>query len=73
MTSATCSQLNDAVNAQNREAGLSTGMYFGAAVLGAAAVVIWTAWPKSHSAPAGAFVTPVLGPGVAGLSGGAAF
>jgi hypothetical protein len=68
MTSTTCSQLADAVSSENRNAGLSTGMYVTAGALAVAAAVTWFAWPKGRKDPDSVRVVPILGPGVAGLS-----
>jgi hypothetical protein len=71
--SITCSQLSDAVNSENRNAGLSTGMYVTAGVLAAAGIVTWLVWPHGDAGRDALRVSPVLGPGVAGLSAGMAF
>jgi hypothetical protein len=71
---AMCSQLNDAVSSENRNAGLSTGMYVTAGALAAAGLVTWLVWPKIEPAHRAIRVSPMVGPGVvAGLSGGTAF
>ncbi len=70
----TCSQLADAVSAENRNAGLSTGMYIAAGAIAVAGAITWFAWPKSGSAHATtARVSPILAPGLAGLSMGMTF
>jgi hypothetical protein len=69
---AMCSQLSDAVSSENRNAGLSTGMYVAAGALAVAGVITWFVWPKGESAHA-ARVSPMLGPGVAGLSAAMTF
>lgn len=71
--SMTCSQLSDAVNSENRNAGLSTGMYVTAGVLAAAGIVTWLVWPHGDAGRDALRVSPVLAPGVAGLSAGMAF
>jgi len=71
---AMCSQLSDAVSSENRNAGLSTGMYVTAGALAAAGLVTWLVWPKSEPAHSAIRVSPMVGPGVvAGLSAGTAF
>jgi hypothetical protein len=71
---AMCSALADDVSSENRNAGLSTGMYVAAGALAVAGVVTWFVWPKSESAHrTEARVLPVLGPGVAGLSAAMTF
>ncbi len=71
---AMCSQLADEVSSENRNAGLSTGMYVAAGALAVAGVVTWLVWPKSEPAHGSAArVLPMLGPGVAGLSAAMTF
>jgi hypothetical protein len=71
---ATCSQLADARSSENRNSGLSTGMYVAAAALAVGGVITWFVWPKNDAAHGGAArVSPVLGPGLAGLSVGMTF
>jgi len=67
-TSAMCSQLDDAVKSENRNAGLSTGMYVTAGALAGAALVTWLVWPQEGKGRDAAHLSPILGPGVAGLS-----
>jgi hypothetical protein len=64
-----CSQLKDAVDAQNQDATLSNVFYVTGAVLAAGAVATWFLWPKQTRASAG--VSPSLapagwGPGIIG-------
>jgi hypothetical protein len=69
-----CSLLDGDVKAENRNAGLSTGMYVAGGALAAAAVVTWFAWPESDKkAEAALRLSPILGPGVAGLMAGGEF
>ncbi len=68
-----CAQLDDAVKSENRNAGLSTGMYLAAGGLVAAAVVTWFVWPQSDKGQNAVRLWPILGPGVAGLSGSVGF
>jgi|SRR5580658_274872 hypothetical protein len=71
---AMCSQLADDVSSENRNAGLSTGMYVAAGALAVAGVVTWLVWPKSESRHGNsARIAPILGPGLAGLSAGMTF
>jgi hypothetical protein len=68
-----CAQLDDAVKSENRNAGLSTGMYLAAGGLAAAAVVTWFVWPQSDKRQSAVHLWPIVGPGVAGLSGSVGF
>jgi hypothetical protein len=71
---ATCSQLADARSSENRNSALSTGMYVTAAALAVGGAITWFAWPKSDAGyGSAARVSPMLGPGLAGLSVGMAF
>jgi hypothetical protein len=71
-TSSTCSQWNDAYQAQNRDAVVSDIFYVTGGVLTAAAAATWLLWPHaSHGT--GAWVLPEVGPSSAGLKAGASF
>jgi hypothetical protein len=74
---ATCSQLADARSSENRNSALSTGMYATAAALAVGGAITWFVWPKgdaAHGTAAGAArLSPMLGPGLAGLSAGMTF
>lgn len=74
-TSATCQQLSDAVDAQNRDAVLNEVFYVAGGVLAAGAVATWFLWPTSDDAPhpSAIWVAPVGGPAVAGVRVGGAF
>jgi hypothetical protein len=64
-----CSQLADARSSENRNSALSTGMYVTAAALAVGGAITWFVWPKSEAGHGSvARVSPVLGPGMAGLS-----
>ncbi|MBV9946524.1 MAG: hypothetical protein JOZ69_06730, partial [Myxococcales bacterium] len=62
-----CTQWNDAVQAQSRDAALSNGFYIGGGVLAAAAVATWFLWPEDHRRARAAVLTPSLGPTGAGF------
>lgn len=71
---AMCSELANDVSSRNSNAGLATGMYVTAAALAVAGVVTWFAWPKGESSHgSSARISPMLGPGLAGLSAGMTF
>jgi hypothetical protein len=59
--SASCSQLKDAVDAQNRNATLSAVFYVSSGVLAASALAAWLLWPTG-SAPSKASIVPALAP-----------
>jgi hypothetical protein len=62
-----CKQWNDAVQAQSRDAALSSVFYVTGGVLAAGAVATWFLWPKGRTS-AWAFLTPAVTPGGGGLS-----
>jgi hypothetical protein len=63
---ATCSEWNDAVNAQRRDATLSDAMYVAGGVFAVGALVTWFLWPKDSKAVA-VVPMPVGGGAGAGL------
>lgn len=71
--SSSCQQLNDTVDAQNRDATLNAALYVTGGVLAAAAVATWFLWPKQESHATTTWVTPMVGPAHAGLGIGGAF
>ncbi|MDP8998577.1 MAG: hypothetical protein M3O46_00515 [Myxococcota bacterium] len=68
-----CQQLNDTVDAQNRDATVSAALYVTGGVLAAAAVATWFLWPKGESHANTTWVTPMVGPEHAGIGFGGAF
>jgi hypothetical protein len=56
--SAVCTQWNDAVQSQGRDATLSNVLYVAGGVLAAGAVATWFLWPKEPKAADGASATP---------------
>jgi hypothetical protein len=71
---AMCAELANDVSSRNSNAGLATGMYVTAAALAVAGVVTWFVWPKGESSHgSSARISPMLGPGLAGLSAGMTF
>jgi hypothetical protein len=65
--SATCSEWNDAVSAQRRDATLSAAMYIAGGVFAVGALATWFFWPKEWKASA-LMAAPVVGASGAGLA-----
>jgi hypothetical protein len=71
VTTATCQSLSEKVASQYRDMNLATGLFTGAAVLAAGAVVTWLVWPSSDSPqPATGSIAPVPGGAVVQVAGG---
>jgi hypothetical protein len=70
--SSTCSQWNDAYQAQNRDGVVSDVFYVAGGVITAAAAATWFLWPRGSHGNA-AWVLPEVGPSSAGLRAGASF
>ena len=67
-SSAACQQLSDAVDAQNRDASVSTVLVIAGGVLAAGGIVTWLAWPKaSNERATSAELVPMVGPRGAAL------
>jgi hypothetical protein len=62
-----CKQWNDAMQAQNRDAALSTVFYVTGGILAVGAVATWFLWPRGGTG-AWALLTPAVTPGGCGLS-----
>jgi hypothetical protein len=70
-STATCQSLSDKVASQYRDMNLATGLFTGAAVLAAGAIVTWLVWPSSDSPqPATGSIAPVPGGAVLQVAGG---
>jgi hypothetical protein len=66
---ASCSAIINGVNAHNTDLDWSHGLALGAIGAGALAALAWWAWPFEHNRDSHqAVVTPLLGPGVAGMN-----
>jgi hypothetical protein len=64
-----CAAIINGVNAHNTDLDWSHGLALGALGAGALAAVAWWAWPFEHKRDSHqAVVTPLLGPGVAGMN-----
>jgi len=70
--SSTCTQWNNAYQAQNRDGVVSDVAYVAGGVLAAAAAATWFLWPRESRGSA-AWVLPEAGPSSAGLRGGFSF
>jgi hypothetical protein len=69
--SASCSDLDQTVHDQDREAIASDALYVTAGVLAAGAVAAWFLWPKraaSHAAAVETRVSPIVSPTTVGLN-----
>jgi hypothetical protein len=71
-TSSTCTQWNNAYQAQNRDGVVSDVAYVAGGVFAAAAAATWFLWPRESRGSA-AWVLPDAGPSSAGLRGGFSF
>jgi hypothetical protein len=72
-TSASCSSLSDAVDAQHRDAALGVTLLAGAGAFAAGAFVAWLAWPRQQPGAVGAWVAPSVGPTGASIRAGVRF
>jgi len=72
MNSSTCTQWNNAYQAQNRDGVVSDVAYVAGGVFAAAAVATWFLWPRESRGSA-AWVLPEAGPSSAGLRAGFSF
>ncbi|MGA3123272.1 MAG: hypothetical protein ABSF69_21070 [Polyangiaceae bacterium] len=66
-TNPSCTNLNDAVRAENRAATGSTTLYVTAAILAAGAVATWFLWPKGENGPQLAWILPEVTPCEVGI------
>jgi hypothetical protein len=64
-TSAACSSLASELSSHSTDGNVATGLFVGAGLLAAAAVVTWVVWPKKTVE--GARVLPLVSPSMAGL------
>ncbi|HXX66888.1 MAG TPA: hypothetical protein VEK07_06890 [Polyangiaceae bacterium] len=67
-----CPKLNDAVQAQNRDAKASDVLYATGGVLAVAAVAAWFLWPQSRTEPS-AWLAPTVGTSEVGIRAGGRF
>jgi hypothetical protein len=71
-SSSTCTQWNNAYQAQNRDGVVSDVAYVAGGVFAAAAAATWFLWPRESHGSA-AWVLPEAGPSSAGLRAGVSF
>jgi hypothetical protein len=70
-STATCQSLSDKVTSQYRDTNVATGLFTGAGVLAAGAVVTWLVWPASAPPqPATGSITPLPGGAMLQVAGG---